>query len=340
MLECSTGRTALNNNMLWCSHSGTGAEFNFKGRYASVTIAGDSTSLNKYDPNNQARIAIYVNGERIVDDMIDEPEKTYNIINNNVSDNYNVKIVKLSESLSSGFAIKEIKLDGTPEPVRKNGLIEFIGDSITCGYGIDDENKDHSYSTTTEDITKTYAFKTAEALGYGYSMVSFSGHGVLSGYTSEKINSEMTVPKYYNKIGHSNYSLLNGKNPDEIEWDFSKKPDIIVLNLGTNDSSYCQNDSEKQSDFKIEYINFLKQIREKNPDSKIVCTMGIMGGTLFPVIESAVSDYKSESGDDKVYTMEFDIQSFSDGVCADYHPSEKTNTKASEKLVKFLKNII
>lgn len=340
MLKCSTGRTALNNDMLWCSLSGTGVEFNFKGKYASVKISGDSTSLNKYDPNNQARIAIYVNGERIIDDMIDEPEKNYNIINSNISDNYNVKIVKLSESLSSSFAIKEIKLDGNPEPVRKNGLIEFIGDSITCGYGIDDENKDHNYSTATEDITKTYAYKTAESLGYDYSMVSFSGHGVLSGYTSEKINSEMTVPKYYNKIGHSNYSLLNGKNPDEIEWDFSKKPDIIVLNLGTNDSSYCQSDLQKQSDFKLEYIKFLKQIREKNPDSKIVCTMGIMGGTLFPVIESAVLDYKSEYGDNKIYTMEFDVQSFNDGVCVDYHPSEKTNIKASKKLTEFLKGII
>jgi len=326
--------------MLLCSLSGSGLEFKFNGSNASVTVAGDSTSQNKYDPNNQARIAIYVNGERVVDDMIDEPEKTYNIIKSDINKDYEVKIVKLSESLSSSFAIKNISIDGIPEPVQKAGHIEFIGDSITCGYGVDDENKEHGYSTITEDITKTYAYKTAENLGYGYSMVSYSGYGIISGYSSGEKTSEMTVPQYYEKLGHSNYSTFNGKNPDEFEYKSDVQNDIVVINLGTNDSSYCQNDTAKQTDFKKGYIEFLKQVRFNNPNAKIVCTMGIMGGTLYPVIENAVSEYKSESGDSEVYSMQFDLQSANDGFCADYHPSEKTHTKASEKLTAFLKGII
>jgi len=338
--DYSTGRTAINNNMLWCSLSGTGTEFKFTGKNASVTIAGDSTSENKYDPNNQARIAIYVNGERVVDDMIDEPEKTYNIINSSNIQDYEVKIIKLSESLSSSFAIKKITLDGIPEPVQKAGHIEFIGDSITCGYGVDDENKEHGYSTITEDITKTYAYKTAEALRYGYSMVSYSGYGVISGYSSGEKTPEMTVPQYYEKLGHSNYSTFNGKNPDEFEYKSNGQNDIVVINLGTNDSSYCQNDTAKQADFKKGYIDFLKQVRQSNPDAKIVCTMGIMGGTLYPVIEQAVSEYKSESGDNDVYSMKFDLMSVEDGFAADYHPTEKTHTKAAEKLTQFLNEIM
>lgn len=326
--------------MLWCSLSGSGVEFEFTGQYLELTVAGDSTSQNKYDPNNQARIAVYVNGERVIDDMIDEPEKTYNVISGSTSQDYEVKIVKLSESLSSSFAIKEIKTDSPAKPAdSKNGLIEFIGDSITCGYGVDDENKDNGYSTKTEDITKTYAYKTAQNLNYNYSMVSYSGYGVISGYSSGDKTPEMTVPQYYDKLGHSNYSTFNGQNPDEITWNYQKTPDIIVINLGTNDSSYCGSDSSKQAEFKQGYIDFLKQVRSKNPNAKIVCTMGIMGGTLFPVIEEAAADYKSSTGDNEVYTMQFDVQSLSDGLAADWHPTEKTHTKAAEKLTSFLENI-
>lgn len=338
----SLGRTAVKDGAIWCSLSGSGAEFKFNGKSASVTIAGDSTSQNSYDPNNQARIAIYVNGTRVVDDMIDKPEKTYNIISETSAKDYEVKIVKLSESLSSSFAIKNINVDN-PETVsfiEKKGLIEFIGDSITCGYGVDDEVKEHGYSTKTEDITKTYAFKTAEALGYGYSMVSYSGYGVISGYSSGEKTPEMTVPQYYDKLGHSNYSTFGGQNADEITFESKKSPDIIVINLGTNDSSYCGEDTEKQEDFKQGYISFIEQIRKKNPNSKIICTMGIMGGKLYPVIEKAVDEYKMKSNDSNIYSMEFDLQSLDDGLCADWHPSEKTHEKASKKLTAFIENII
>ncbi len=274
--------------------------------------------------------------------MIDSPEKTYNIISGSSEKDYNVKIVKLSESLSSSFAIKTIKVDNpdTISFVEKDGLIEFIGDSITCGYGVDDEVKEHGFSTKTEDVTKTYAYKTAEALGYDYSMVSYSGYGVVSGVTSGDKNPDMTVPKYYDKLGHSNYATLGGQNPDEITFEAKKSPDIIVINLGTNDSTYCGTDSAKQNEFKQAYVDFIEQIRKKNPNAKIVCTVGMMGGNLYPVIEKAVDEYKSKSNDKNIYSMEFDVQSMSDGICADWHPSEKTHEKASKKLTAFIENII
>lgn len=335
----SLGRTAMKDGAIWCSLSGSGAEFNFHGKSASITITGDVTSQTS---NNQSRIAVYVNGERVVDDMIDSPEKTYNIISGSAEKDYNVKIVKLSEALSSSFAIKNIKVDN-PESisfVEKDGLIEFIGDSITCGYGVDDEVKEHGYSTETEDVTKTYAYKTAEALGYAYSMVSYSGYGVVSGVTSGDKNPDMTVPQYYDKLGHSNYATLGGQNPDEITFESKKSPDVIVINLGTNDSTYCGTDSTRQDEFKKAYVDFIKQIRTKNPNSKIVCTVGIMGGNLYPVIEKAVEEYKSTSNDKNIYSMEFEVQSMNDGICADWHPSEKTHEKASKKLTAFIENII
>ena len=71
------GRTMLtDDDMLWLAFSGSGAEFTFNGTKAEVVIAGDDNAEKPNNEDNQARIAIYVNGERVVDDMIDHAEET------------------------------------------------------------------------------------------------------------------------------------------------------------------------------------------------------------------------------------------------------------------------
>ena len=113
-----------------------------------------------------------------------------------------------------------------------------------------------------------------------------------------------------------------------------------MINLGTNDASYCGGSLEYQDEFRDGYIDFLKEIRADNPESYILCTLGIMGNNLYPSIEEAVIMYKDKTGDEKVSTMLFDNQSMDDGICADWHPTEATHAKAAEKLTAQIKEII
>lgn len=337
------GRTYFDNDILYCALSGTGAEFSFTGTKCSVVIRGDSSSTNPSMKDNHARVGIYVDGERVVDDMINEAEKSYDVFECQEAKEVTVSIVKLSESPMSTIGIKEIKATGTKiEPTPdKDMLIEFIGDSITCGYGIDDPDKDHHFVTATEDVTKAYAYLTAKALGADYSMVSFSGYGIISGYTTgdEKVSSQ-TVPQYYTKLGFC-WGSTTPFNPSVVEWDFSKRqPDVIVLNLGTNDDSYTNGDAEKQTEYSEAYTEFLKLIREKNPDAKILCAFGIMTDRLFPSIQQAVDNYINETGDTNISTLKFDVQSAADGYSADWHPSVTTQQKAADKITEEIKSIL
>ncbi len=335
------GRAYFMDDKLYCTLSGTGAAFTFTGTECTVHITGDSTASGD---NNLARVGIYVNGERVIDDMIDNPEETYSVFKSETEQTAEVKIVKLSEAPMSTFAIGTIDVTGTEvKPAAdKERFIEFIGDSITCGYGVDDEDANHSFSTGTEDVTKAYAYKTAENLDADYSMVSFSGHGIISGYSdgTKKVSAQ-TVPQFYTKLGYV-YSTNGNFNPRETSWDFGKRqPDVIVINLGTNDDSYCKNKEDRCEEYRAEYVEFLKKIRENNPDAQIICTLGIMGANLYPYIELAVSDYTSETGDTKVTSMMFEQQNQSeDGIAADWHPTERTHTKAADKLTEKIKEVM
>lgn len=339
------GRTYLQDDTLWLALSGTGIDFNYTGKNLKITVQGDEVSQTSGNDDNYARVAVYVDGSRVIDDMVNESEKTYDVFSSDENKTVSVQVVKLSECAMSSVGIKPIEIaDGEKiEPAAaKEHRIEFIGDSITCGYGVDDEDENHHFSTSTEDVTKAYAYKTAQLLNADYSMFSTSGYGVISGYTDNgEKKPEQAIPQYYESLGFS-YGSFGGNKPQSLSWDFNEfKPEAVVINLGTNDDSYCQSDSDKQNEFIQAYVEFLKKVRENNPDAHIFCTVGIMGGRIYSSVEEAYIIYMRETGDENISVMRFDQQNGAeDGLAADWHPTEKTHQKAADALSAEIKAVM
>ena len=339
------GRTYLaDDGVLWLALSGSGAEFSYTGKKLDITIKGDSIAQSGND-GNRARVAVYVDGERTADAMIDAPEVTLNAFESSEEKTVNVQVIKLSECAMSCCGIMPLQL-GEGESIApaeaKERRIEFIGDSITCGYGVDDEVKEHSFQTKTEDVTKAYAYKTAMALDADYSMFSVSGYGIISGYTTGNTPvTAQTIPQYYNSLGFS-YGSFDGKTPQSLDWDFeSFKPQVVVINLGTNDASYTKSNKNGKDEYKQGYIDFLKQVREKNPDAEIFCTLGIMDNTLVKTMAEAMKEYMDTTGDQKIHAVQYDLQDGNaDGYAADWHPTEATHEKASAKLTEEIKKVM
>jgi lysophospholipase L1-like esterase len=229
----------------------------------------------------------------------------------------------LSEANNGGIGIKSININSCNEkPIKatekKKLSVEIIGDSITAAYGVEGANQYENFKTTTENFSKSYAYLTAKKLDADYSAVCYSGHGIVSGYSTGEKNAELLVPEVYTRIS---------KNSDYPgEWDFeNNQNDVIVINLGTNDLNYVKAEPETRNDeFIQEYANFLTLIRKKNPKSYIICTVGIMGGgdEIYPLIVKAVELV----GDEKISSYKSNTQNMNDGLGSDWHPSLKTQT--------------
>ncbi|MCR4927263.1 MAG: polysaccharide deacetylase family protein [Lachnospiraceae bacterium] len=336
------GRTILRKGIRWCAFSGTGIEFVSRGKDVRIKIYGDSTVT---DPDNRARLAIYVDGRRIIDDMIKEKEKEYVIARDARETVHTVRVIKLSESAMSTMGIGEIITESVLPTAQKDFFIEYIGDSITCGYGVDDENPEHHFLTSTEDVTKSFSYVSAGMLDVDYSMVSFSGYGVLSGYTdSGKINSKELLPPHYKKFGFS-YATSGTEGDtfkaEDIEWDFSgRKPQMVIINLGTNDSSYTGDNEKLQKQYQEKYIEFVKTVRTQYKDSYILCILGLMGDILYPALSEAVNTYKVENADFKIETMPLvPIIAETEKYVADYHPTKVSHRRAAEALAERVKHI-
>ena len=338
------GRSMFFDDLLIMGYSSTGAEFNIKAKRLDITIAGDANAKMTVDNGSAARIAVFINGERKLDKMILSPSQTFTVFADVETVEGLVRVLKISEASSSLAAISKITTDkdGSISPSPASPLkIEFIGDSITCGYGVDDPDRNHHFKTSTEDNTKSYAYKTAVNLNADYSMVSVSGWGIISGYSGNGAKQAGSqLPRYYDRLAVS-WTNINGLDPKVVRWDFTTfVPDVIVVNLGTNDASYTKGNSTKIDEYKTAYIEFLKDIRSKNPEAFIICSLGIMGQDLCPAVEAVVNSYSKLTGDTKVSYLKFANQSMSDGIGADWHPSEKTHEKAATLLTSKIKSVI
>lgn len=70
------------------------------------------------------------------------------------------------------------------------------------------------------------------------------------------------------------YGLTGTHSSTVVEWDHSQwHPDVVVINLGTNDFASGQNDSAQ---FVNATVDFVRQIRSFHPDAKIVLLDGPM----------------------------------------------------------------
>ena len=67
------GRCHQIGNTLWLTMSGSGIGMRFTGRYLEIPICGGYVAKHGEPDGNYARLAVYVDGVRIRDEMIDSP---------------------------------------------------------------------------------------------------------------------------------------------------------------------------------------------------------------------------------------------------------------------------
>lgn len=231
-----------------------------------------------------------------------------------------------------GFFVDKGKTLAPAAPLPKH-KIEFIGNSITCGYGIEANSEAEHYEEKTANFYYTYAARTARNLDAQAVVVARSGIGVYRSYNGPKTGDKVNMNTEYP------YTLLyNDKHP----WDFSRyTPELVCINLGTNDTSTQGADSTLLvNGFK----NLYHQVRSHYPQAKIVLLCGcMMSGEQLRSAKEALDttlSYAQQQGDKEVYRFDFTPHDGSLGYGADWHPSMRQHEKMANELTPYLKKLM
>ncbi|MBQ0114920.1 MAG: hypothetical protein KBT10_03505 [Bacteroidales bacterium] len=320
----STGRINKNNPLSYLFvYPGTSFKANFKGSGIDMKVKPGSGYF-----------------EVVIDNL--NPHKVYAGANDS--------IINLASGLGEGIHQVEVSLiyegyAARPEfrgfmphkgamlvdaPEQPKLKLEFIGNSITCGYGIEAPDKSCPFRDSTENHYYTYAALTARALNAQEMCVARSGIGIYRNYNGK--DAPNTMERWYD------YTCLLDTTD---EWDFEEyRPDIICINLGTNDLSTKPHDVNL---YEKAYLKFVRHLHEVQPQAKIVALTGSMlGGEALKEQKTALNNIANIVKDEGIKYYRFDMseQDGSLGYGAGWHPSLKQHEKMASELIPFLRQVI
>lgn len=219
-------------------------------------------------------------------------------------------------------------------------LMEFIGDSYTCGYGNELSipappagNPNTGFRSANENNYMAWGAIAARTLKADYQTVAYSGRGI---YRNNTGSTEGTIPELYFELPSSDF--------EESEQPIVH-PDYIIIHLGTNDFFPESNgDLVDSTSFTKSYSKFLRKLKAHHPKARIICVMSNGLSDWWPekvksrtrcmgMMQAVVKAAKDPS----IYFLDLGIQSAPYGE--DWHPSIPTHKLMAEKLVTFIQSL-
>ena len=295
----------------------------------AITLSGGSLSV-KFKEGGKNFWQVVVNGEASSVLELQPGEHVYPVVSNLPAGRHVIELVKRTEASVGVTQFLGLRIDDNakllPTPARPR-RVEVIGDSISCGYGNEAPGKEIHFAPATENAWLTYGALAAREVGADYVCVAWSG---------KKLWPDNSILDYYDRVLPA---------PAEVRWDFASWiPDVVIINLGTNDFRGKTNPDE--AGWVAAYVSFIKQIRARYPRAPIYCVLG-------PMISDWPSDRKPRTtilgyfpkvieqanavGGAPVRFIDFGVQKPENGYGADWHPSLKTHALMAVQLAATLK---
>ncbi len=316
---------------------GTGTRqvtFGWSGNRVRLRFEGSSSVGVWLDDDSGKNYAMaWIDGAPIKKFRLDASDGFYALANGLDAGEHTVEVVRITECFLGLTHFRGFVLDQGARPLAWRGTpdrkIEFIGDSITCGYGVEADDPKLHFEPATENFCLGYSGRTARTLDADYVVVARSGIGMLRNYDGPREGSDDAMPQVY---PHTFYMR------PETDWDFHRfAPDVVCLNLGTNDFSTTGVDVDK---FVATYVRFVNMLRMRYPDAQIVILQGPMdnGEELRAALQNVVNQVSGETSS-RVHFLALSPQG-AVGSGADYHPNRAQSKINAAELTAFLSRLM
>lgn len=311
------GRIHKDNNMMLMEHSASNFTITgrLEGKVTATVWAERSSSIE--DPIG---LFVEVDGNvRFVSAPVVCAYTNITLAENLTAGKHTIRVYKASDAANNIICISAVQYSGllskTPAATRR---IEFLGDSITAGADIFALNSTQRQQYGAITSYYSYAKLTADALGATHYSVANSGWRL--GYS---INPQYTIRSVY-----PYQSMRSGYEGGE--YSFGWEPDVVVINLGTNDR-FTADYNAYMKDVK----ELLELVREKNPGATIIWAYGAMDTSHISNewIKSAVNSFAATDGNTFFVPLPLN------NAGANQHPNQAGQQACANNLINSIKAI-
>ena len=244
-------------------HDGS-VSFDWSGTYAELKFTGGFLAIRVSD-SRKSYYNIFINGQR-VNVVSTFGKDSVIVLAAGLKGRYNTAYIqKRSEGEQGKTTIHSIILAGKGDILGYNPgrtrHIEFIGNSLTVGFGTEGKSKDEKFKAETENCDLAFGAIISRYFDADYTLIAHSGWGAARNYGDSLRVSRISMKDKMLQTFDMEPSQL---------WNFKDyRPDIVVINLGSNDFS------TKPHPLKEEFLGcysiIIDRLRDKYGDVSILC---------------------------------------------------------------------
>ena len=329
------GRTEVKDGNVSFDWTGVYTKVRFQGN--SLSVKASDTKKNYYnvwidsamDTKPDKVVAVHGTDTTIVILSAEELKARFGKDRKATKAPHQVIIQKRTEGEQGITTISEFITDGEflQADAPKDRIIEYIGDSYTCGYGTESSNKER-FKPETENQNLTYACAVARYFDAEQIVVAHSGMGIVRNYNSKF--TDYCMPERYTQ------TFDTEKEP---VWDAKScglKPDITIIYLGTNDFSRGMQPAERL--FVKNYIKLMKEVKDNYGEGHpILCMVPKHDFLMFEYVRKVLDSCRLKN----VHMLALG-QSVHDNVKdmgADGHPNYSGHLKIAHNVIPYVSTI-
>ena len=317
-----------------CEKASDGVGLNFAA--SAIEFNTDSSSVMlEVEADAGVYYSVFVDGKLKEERALTESGRNYIILARGLSKgNHNIKFVRATEGRSGNFmTVVNIQLDEGKSLVssgnQDNVLIEFLGDSLSSGYGnLATYATESASDLRYQDSLRAYPYLIADELGLDYRIVSRSGIAL-----KERISGSDTYPAFYDFYSCENYYKDNTKKYDSSN---PQDVDIVVVNLGTNDmtdGSFNTDAANPVEEYSQLYANLITKIGYRK-DAKIVFVSGVGWCHGQSTAYNGAKTKLNALGYNNIYL--YDVPTYYLG--GENHPAADEHQEIADIIIKFFKD--
>jgi lysophospholipase L1-like esterase len=311
--------------------AGNAVQYSWPGVYFEGRVRGTGVGIVLND--SAADYDVQIDGTTVV--TLVTPGNTTHWINGLSNSTHTVRLVKRNDTPgdTSSFGGFVAAPGGAVlgRPAARNRQIEFIGDSLTVGYGNLSTSRtctwDQVKRNTSSDVS--YGALTARQLNADYQINGYSGLGMVRNYNGGR--TDVTYRTFYDR------ALLNVSG-DVWQNPGAWRPQVVVVNLGTNDFSTAVNPGEPWTPdslavgYRSAYGDFVQKLRTRyGADTTIVAVgAGQYAGHVQQVVKA-----RNDAGDSRVRYWFLDDSGL-DFLGCDWHYSARDDRVIADRLTSFI----
>lgn len=258
--------------------------FSFEGAearvYASIPDAEGHNYL-QYELDGEYQKRIKVSGSSAAPIIITAP----------TDGKHTVWIYKATEAHTGPIAIGKVTGEHV-QTIQKPAapIIEFIGNSITCGAAADPSEVPCGTGVYHDQHNALMAYgpRVAEAVGANYVVSCVSGIGAYRNWNSDG----PAMPAVYEKVDFQDNTSQR--------WNFDTyTPQVVSIALGTNDFSNGDGEKERlpfdSARFVNSYVQFVQLVKAKYPVAQIsLLSSPMLNGSSKQTLENSLTAIKKE----------------------------------------------